>query len=740
MGMPSKKRAPGVYPDGIVADIAPDRLNKFFSQEGNVYQIKKSIRDMVVFAEQNVIEDPPFSRIDLISCRNLLIYLQPELQKRVLSLFHYSLRSDGVLLLGNSESVGVSADLFAAVDKKWKLYRRRENVSIQRPLMGFPRPTFLTDIESAHGVDAVGLEKKTSLRELAETALLQNYTPACVIANEKADVLYIHGRTGKYLEPSPGEASLNILKMAREGVRLELATAIRKVIAQKIPVRYTGLEVKTNGERQTINLTVRPVLEPPGMRGLIMILFEDIGAENRAEAVETTPDPATEDADRIGSRVAGLEQELRAKEQYLQTTVEELETSNEELRSTNEELQSANEELQSTNEELETSKEELQSVNEELVMVNAEHQKKIDELSLANNDMNNLLAATGVGTVYLDHQLCIQRFTPAAAKVINLIQNDIGRPVDHISSNLMDYDHLVADAQQVLDTLIPIETQVETEEGQSYLLRILPYRTLENVIEGAVITFVEVTEMERIRASLHESQSRWRSLTESSPDQIVLLDRDANIEFVNHTVPELTVEQVVGTPIYDYVPEKFRPMMQACFERVLKTGNPDQYETEFMRADGSIDLYEANVGPIAHGDEIASLLVTTRNITGRKKIELLSRLSVVLADSNDAITVQDFAGNITAWNPGAERMYGWSEAEALTMNIRELIPEEKREDALAFVRKLADGMTMELFETQRITEEGEVLDIRLTGTALVNDDGEPYAVATTERDMTVRKP
>jgi two-component system CheB/CheR fusion protein len=579
-----EKARAGVYPDGIVADVSPERLGRFFDQDGNTYQVKKTIRDMVVFAEQNVIEDPPFSKMDLISCRNLLIYMGPELQKKVLPLFHYSLRQKGVLFLGNSESVGEFVDLFGTLDRKWKLYQRKGSVAAPRPALDFPRPPFLDDLVDTRGAAVGTRENKLSVRELAERALLQHYTPACAIVNEQCEVLYIHGRSGKYLEPASGEASLNILRMARE-----------------------GLGVKTNGERQTVNLTVRPVLEPPGMRGLIMVLFEDVIPEGRAED-EAAGEPVT-DKER---RIADLERELRAKGEYLQTTIEELETSNEELKSTNEELQSSNEELQSTNEELETSKEELQSVNEELVTVNTELQKKIDELSQANNDMSNLLAGTGVGTVFVDHQLCIQRFTPAATNVINLIQTDVGRPVGHIVSNLVGYDRLVQDVQEVLDTLFPKEAEVQTQDGLWYLMRILPYRTLENVIEGAVLTFVDVTELKR-----------------------------------------------------------------------AETG--------------------------------------------------LRRLATVVRDSNDAITVQDFEGRIMAWNPGAERMYGWSEAEALAMNVRDIVPQDGREEVLDLVKTLAQREAVEPFETRRLTKDGETLEVWLTATILVDAAGEPYAVATTER-------
>jgi two-component system CheB/CheR fusion protein len=426
----NKARA-GTYPDSIAADVSPERLARFFVQENGSYRIKKTIRDLVVYAEQNVTEDPPFSRIDVISCRNLLIYMGGELQKKVVRLFHYSLNQDGFLFLGNSETVGEFVDLFATVNRKWKLYQRKGAVSQRPAMIDFPTPPIRGGVTAVLDTRQGEQETERSVRELTEQALLKSFTPDCAIINAQCKVLYFHGRTGKYLEPASGEASLNILRMAREGLRLELTNGIRTVITQKEAVRYEGLQVKTNGETSNVNLIVQPVTEPAALHGLIMVVFEDVTPASGAETTETG-DPSTD----INQRIAVLEQELRAKEEYLQTAIEELETSNEELKSTNEELQSSNEELQSTNEELETSKEELQSVNEELVTVNTELQIKLDELSRVNNDMNNLLAGTGIGTVFVDHQLCIQRFTPAVTEVINLIQTDVGRPVGHIVSKL----------------------------------------------------------------------------------------------------------------------------------------------------------------------------------------------------------------------------------------------------------------------------------------------------------------
>ena len=516
----------GLYPANIAADITPERLTRFFAAEAggadgtpSAYRIQKGIRDLLVFSEQDVIKDPPFSKLDLVSCRNLLIYMDGSLQKKLIPLFHYALNPGAFLFLGTSESIGEFGDLFATLDRKSKLYQRKEGIPRAQNVgpSGFLPP--MTGIDSA--VSRIGMKKTAPrslpLRELTEQALLQQAAPAAALVDRHGDILYLHGRTGMYLEPAPGEAGVsNILKMAREGLHHGLSEALHRAASGKEIVRHPGLRVKTNGEFTIVNLTIRPLaagIEGAPETPLYLVVLEEAlpldPEQVRQAGMHAT---ACTDGSETDTRIAALRMELRAKEEYLQSTNEELETTNEELKSSNEEMQSVNEELQSTNEELETSKEELQSVNEELATVNAELQSKVADLSRANNDMNNLLSGTGIATVFVDHQLRILRFTPTATQIINLIPSDVGRPVGHVVSNLSVYDRLVADTQAVLDTLVPKETEVQTQSGSWYTLRIQPYRTLENVIEGAVITFVDITETKRIREQLQKAANEIRTL------------------------------------------------------------------------------------------------------------------------------------------------------------------------------------------------------------------------------------
>jgi two-component system CheB/CheR fusion protein len=539
----------GIYPGSIAADVSPDRLKQFYNHEDTIYQVKKDIREMLVFAVQNVINDPPFTRLDMICCRNLLIYLGPELQEKIIPIFHYSLKTSGILFLGSSESIGGFLDLFTTVDKKWKVFKAREKGISSRPLVEFPFTPHL--VESSGRGDARETRGMTDLTtaQLVEKLLLNNYAPACVVINEKSEVIYIHGRTGKYLEPASGVPSYNILALARQGLRMKLATAIRKALTHKQEVHYEGLQVKDNGAIQLINLTVTPIEGTAGMKNFLIVVFEDLSLPRKVEPNKTKRVPARKEDERVEK----LEQELLYTKENLQTTIEEMETTNEELKSTNEELQSTNEELQSTNEEMETSKEELQSLNEELVTVNAELEGRIDELAKTSGDMKNLLSSTNIATIFLDANLCVTLFTPKASVIVNLIPADIGRPITHIVSNLQ-YGKLADDVNKVLDTLVPMEKEVEDKEAQWYIMRISPYRTIDNVIDGVVITFEDITRLKNVQQESLDAQRFSENIIATIREPLLVLEAGMRVVSVNRAYCKffkVTERETINKNIYE---------------------------------------------------------------------------------------------------------------------------------------------------------------------------------------------
>jgi two-component system CheB/CheR fusion protein len=877
----------GLYPAGIAADVSPERLARFFTVEGDgsAYRIHKGLRDLLVFSEHDVIKDPPFSKLDLISCRNLMIYLGGDLQKKLIRLFHYALNPAGLLFLGTSETVGDASNLFTALDRKAKLYQRKNDfLAASRTAVDrfLPPMTPMVAATLTRAGAKTTFPVKLPLRELAEQTLLQQLAPASAIVNGQGDILYLHGRTGMYLEPATGEVSnYNILKMAREGLRRDLATALNKAIGANEPVRCPGLRVKTNGHFTTVNLSICQVLADPAAiheSPLYLVILEEAPPPEQEPArpgVLPSSAGAVSPESQADLKLHVLAQELRAKEEYLRSATEELETSNEELKSSNEEMQSVNEELQSTNEEMETSKEELQSINEELATVNSELSIKLVDLSRANNDMNNLLSGTGIATIFVDLQLRILRFTPTASAIINLIPGDVGRPAGHIVYNLVGYTSLMADAQSVLDTLIPKELEVQTSDGKCFTMRIQPYRTLDNVIEGAVITFVDITEMKRVASALQESKLIIEKYLNIAAEIIVSLDDQGTVKLLNdsgHQSLGYAPNELIGKNWIDLcVPAASRAEARRRLERVrngeavsiesgeddvltkqgarrtvfwhhailrdvdnrfigtlssgedftefnrvkevaaqsqammsrlegfthigswewevatdtvrwsnelfrilqrnpadgplsfarhgeiyppedlaqlqqavavaLQEGVPYELKVHALRSQGEVRLCLARGFPQQGADgRVQRLFGTLEDITERKETEEalrqahdLLRLAAVVRDAHDAITVQDLEGRTIAWNPGAVRMYGWSEAEALAMNVRDRIPKGLRKAALARLRQLSRAEILEPYLTQRITKAGKVLEVSMISTALVDEAGHIYAIATTER-------
>jgi two-component system CheB/CheR fusion protein len=590
---------------GIASDVGKERLNRFFTSEGNVFHIRKEIREMLVFAPQSIIKDPPFTKVDLISCRNLLIYLNAELQKKIIPLFHYSLAPNGILFLGSSETIGEFVDLFSMLDKKWRIYRRRDSIYSAQPLIEFPA-------SRSTGKPYETIMRRNEVKNitlLAEKVILQSYSPNCVIIAENGDIVYVHGRTGKYLELTHGEAKMNIYEMAREGLQQELPALIRKVLSSKKSLTAEGIKVRSNGSTQIINLTVKPIKEPREMLGSLLIIFEEVTPKKTAPASKNIHYEK-----KSGKIIKELEHELKSTKENLRSTIEELETSNEELKSTNEEMQSTNEEMQSSNEELETSKEELQSLNEELITVNTELQNKNDELSVMNNDMKNLMESIDIPTIFLDNDLFIKKFTFHATKVVNLISSDIGRPISHIATNLR-YEKFIEDAKEVLRTLAYKKVEVQTNDGLWYQMRILPYRTTNNVIDGVVVTFSDInilkTAYEKINTLNQDVQLAREyadNIVDTVRESLLILDKDLKVLSANRSFYKMfnTVsEKTVGRFIYDLDDKKWDiPQLRELLEEIIPRRNIfEDYEIEYNSINTGKKKLLLNARQIVHGEK-----------------------------------------------------------------------------------------------------------------------------------------
>jgi two-component system CheB/CheR fusion protein len=597
----------GHYPDGIVADLSPERLHRFFTRQDDGYRVNKQIRDCLTFAEQNLISDPPFSRLDLISCRNLLIYVEPSVQRQLLSLFHYALNDGGYLFLGSSETVGRRSDLFEKLDKTARLYRRRDaspRQPTELPVLGAKqtKPSEESAVQAAP-------PRQINFAEITHRVLSRVFGSAAVLVDSKGEPLYFVGPTDRYLRLPAGHASQTLVAMARSGLKTKLRAALAQAGRTGRDVVVSDVLIKSGGERFRTRLTVLQLREPEAAEGFLLVTFDD-------EAKPISPPPSADAEPVEESLVQQLERELLATREALNTATEELEANNEEAKASNEESMSMNEELQSANEELETSKEEAQSLNEELTTMNAQLQDKVAELETSNNDMINFVSSTEIATIFLDADLRIKRFTPAITKLINVIPSDVGRPLVDFSTNVVD-SGLVKDAREVLDRLMPLEQIVRSRDGSSFLRRVLPYRTDDDHIEGVVVTYGDVSK---------------------------LLAAEADMR----------------------------------------------------------------------------------------------RLATVVRDSADAITVQDRNGRILAWNRGAAKLFGYSEEEALGMNIEAIVPEDLRGETRNYLGPLFNDAAIEPFETRRRAKDGRLIDVWLTATALKDAQGDIEAVAVTQRDITER--
>ncbi len=609
------KARTGVYPDGITVDVSPERLNRFFIKKAAGWKINEEIRQMIVFALQDLIKDPPFTKLDMVSCRNVLIYFDTMLQKKVLPIFHYSLKPGGILFLGSSETIGDHSDMFSLVDRKWRIFKAKGPETIFAPSFV---PTKMAMPERGARPEADPAIKKSvevSMGALGEKIILDHYAPPFVIINEKRDILFFSGKTGTYLEPASGKASLNLVDMVRDEVRLELKTALRKAVALGEDIISDGLRIKTDSGIRTVHLEIRHIAQHGSMQGLLMVVFSEIALPE-----EQKPGKASTPSSKIDRHIVDLEHELKSTKEQLQTTIEELETANQDLGSTNEELQSSNEELQSTIEEMETSREELQSVNEELTTINTELQIKADESAEVTNDMNNLIASTQIANIFLDGDFRIKRFTPAAVDVVNLVETDIGRPFGDFSLKL-DYPELQDDIEESLRALVLKERVVRHHNMLWYKARILPYRTSKNVIDGVVITFVDISRQKKTQEALEDALAYAEGIVETAREPLVVLDAEfrvitANTSFYkNFNLSRANVEKNL---IFDIGNRQWDiPALRELLEKILPENTSlENFEVAHDFKDLGRKRMLLNARRIfQHGRETRMILLAMENIT-----------------------------------------------------------------------------------------------------------------------------
>jgi len=599
----------GLFPLSISADVSPKRLNRFFVTSEEGYRVNAEIREMVVFAKHNIILHPPFTKVDILTCRNLLIYMDAELQKKLLGLFYYSLNNNGYMVLGSAESLGSQSNFFGTIDNKLKIFQRSQS-SLSPDLIDFPS-SFARNKQSSLENQKPSTPS-SNIQTLANDILLQHFSPPGVLVNEKGDIVYISGRTGKYLEPAVGKANMNIFAMLRDGLRNEFPSAFRQALLKKEQVVLRNVTVGTNGGTQKIKVNIQLLDKPEPLKGMVMIIFID---EPMDSAIKVSKGRGEDSLTIIHQ--SDLEKELQAAREDTQNTLEEMQTSQEELKSTNEELQSTNEELQSTNEELTTSKEEMQSLNEELQTVNAELQSKIDDFTRVNNDMKNLLNSTDIATLFLDKDLNIRRYTDQATKIFKLIKSDIGRPFTDQVSDLI-YPDLPMDAREVLRTLVFVKKQIETRDGRWFSTRIMPYRTFDDRIDGLVITFFNITDLKQLEEELHEKEQINQIILNASSDVIIKISDEFKILEFNPAAEKFfgkkQNETIDHSFIQLFIPDIEQEKIEKKLKELMKEGHVADYEMEVKVAGGNIKVVDWKVNVHLNSQKTATeMIIIARN-------------------------------------------------------------------------------------------------------------------------------
>ena len=661
----------GLYTDDLVSEVSEERLKCFFTKTEGRWQVTKQLREMIVFAHHNIIKDPPFSRLDLLVCRNFLIYLNPDFQKLLIPLFHQVLNPGGFLFLGPAETVGLHSDLFTPIDAVWKIFMRQGGKTRVDMLLPFSGPVRrLADMEHAARSSEA---QETDKFALADKLLLERYVPARVLINEKHEVVHFSSRAGEYLLTPEGKPTKDLLKIARIELRPALRAAIYKAFTDQQEIVYRGIKVLANTGETTVDIIVVPLVKPPPAGNLALVIIETTSPSS----IQSTPSEADSGKDTSkNSLTRHLEEQLRVTGEQLQSTSEQLETSNERFLLANEELMTVNEELQSTNEE-------LQSTNEELVTVNSELQRKMEELNQSNSDLQNLFTSSEIATIILNRQLLIKRFSPAMAAILNLLPADTDRSVHHLNSNI-DWSNLEIDATSVLEKLITIEREVDTRDGRSYIMRVLPYRTTQGVVDGIVVTLIDISERKRAEKAQYASEKAFREGDERLRFALETCHIGAwDLNLADHTAyqsPEHT--RIFG---YQEMPQQWTlemfiehivPEDRSRVSEIIRQGIAMQsgwsFECRMQRTDGQIRWIWAggrpNFNTADGGRRVAGVV---QDITERKEAEeefrKLSeivqqerdRLSALINSIGDEVWFADTEKKFTLANPSALRMFGF---------------------------------------------------------------------------------
>ena len=719
-----------------ITGILPDHLARWFAEEGDEHCPIKAIRDMCVFSIHSVVKDPPFSKLNLISCRNLLIYMDGDLQDRVLRTFHYALKPNGILFLGPAEGVSHQAKLFDALDKKHRIFQRRDSAGVLPALTPSPSPSLPVRTRNREEAPAVapGADRiERSARRIAE-----KHSPAYLVVDKHHEIVrFSGGEAGRYLEPSAGAASLNLFDILRKALRPVVRAGLQAALATKEPVEQDDVPLKIDGKIQSVTVIVEPIEERGIDGGLCVVVLKSarVRPERSAKALA--------DAERDG--LGAMEHELRTTKTQLQSTIDDLEISNEEMKSATEEYQSVNEELQSSNEELETSKEEMQSINEELQTVNAEMSGKNDTLTRLNSDLKNLLDSTEIATIFLDNDLCIKNFTPAIMDIFHLRDSDRGRPVTDIA-NLLSYADMEEDARKVQRRLSIVEHEVQLKDSRmTFVMRILPYRTVDNVIDGVVITFIDITARKQAEAAVSESEARYRTLFEAIDDGFCIIEKvdtapGQPIDFRYLTVNQAFsvqsgVSSVVGMTIREAFPGEPQEWFDT-YEAVLRTGESVRFERRLVTQGRLLELFAFRIDD-QNQRRVAVIFV---DITARKNAEEdLREHAAIVEFSQDAHITATPHGVIASWNPSAMRLFGYSAEEAIGQPISILAPPTQAEEEGAQLKEAIAGNAVGPVEVLRRCKDGSEFEAELTVVPICSANGTILSIAAVVRDITDRR-